>query len=57
MTRTIKTDEAIEKCYRVVLLNANPDTNKQCAAWLETLRLLKALGFERVAFDHIKEKL
>lgn len=57
MTRTIKTDEAIEKCYRVVLLNTNPDTNKQCAAWLETLRLLKALGFERVAFDHIKEKL
>jgi hypothetical protein len=56
MTRTIRTDEAIEKCYKVVMATCDPETTEQCAAWLETLRILKSLGFERVAFEDIKEK-
>ena len=56
MIRTIRTDEAIEKCYKVVMATCDPETTEQCAAWLETLRILKSLGFERVAFENIKEK-
>jgi len=51
MTKTIKTDEAIEKCYRVVMHTCDPETTDHCAAWLETLRILKTLGFNRVAFE------
>ncbi|MEO1944649.1 MAG: hypothetical protein ABGY11_10140 [Candidatus Thioglobus sp.] len=51
MTRTIQTEEAIEKCYRVVMSTCDPATTNQCAAWLETLRILKSMGFNRVAYE------
>jgi len=38
------------------MATCDPETTEQCAAWLETLRILKSLGFERVAFENIKEK-
>lgn len=51
MTKTIKTDEAIEKCYKVAMHTCDPHTTDHCAAWLETLRLLKSLGFDRVTYE------
>lgn len=51
MTKTIKTDKAIEKCYRVAKITCDPHTANHCASWLETLRLLKEMGFDRVAYE------
>jgi len=51
MTRTIQTNEAIEKCYRVVMATCGPATTDQCSSWLETLRILKSMGFNHVAYE------
>lgn len=51
MTRTIRTDEAIEKCAKVAMRTCDPVTTSRYAAWLETLKLLKDMGFKRVAYE------
>jgi len=51
VTRTIQINEAIEKCYNVIMRMSDHETVCHCEAWLETLKILNQLGFKRVSFE------
>jgi len=43
--------EAIQCCWKVIGRVNNVETEEQCMAWLETLRIMKELGFEYVSIE------
>ena len=43
--------EAIECCYRVIGRSISTETEEQCLAWLETLKIMKMLGFKYVSIE------
>ena len=56
MTRTIEVNEAMNKCWLVSKRLTDSQAALECRSWMHTLKILKEMGFKRVATEHFGEE-